>query len=348
VVLLVGRWSGSGTGSGSTPPSTRSSGWKVPWCVWPRPGTESRARVPEHVRTVLNRVEDPRYVQRQRVGDGHRVSWDPDGVAGRELAEGFAAQREAFRAKFGREIGPDDPVFFDPDADEPRPLSPEKLDAMWVAAADSMRSAGLDPAYALAAAEVGYIVTEENRHTFSALEVEAYLEAVQRHQAEEDLDEGPDPEDYADLIEETADALRAAISTILAERRAELAHEVIASMLSIPQDEDDDDEVSALGLVVPMVFGVLAAWLSGARADGLPSGPVLEWISRGLGGESAQEAQLISGFIGSPFAPNPTVEEAFDKLGPGLLPAMLNLAAGVVATAGNGDPDWLQRYDPLA
>jgi HEPN domain-containing protein len=38
------------------------------------------------------------------------------------------AQRENFREKFGRDPGPEDPVFFDPEADEPRPLSQEKID----------------------------------------------------------------------------------------------------------------------------------------------------------------------------------------------------------------------------
>lgn len=35
--------------------------------------------------------------------------------------------RQAFREKFGREPGPGDPVFFDPDADEPRRLDPVKV-----------------------------------------------------------------------------------------------------------------------------------------------------------------------------------------------------------------------------
>lgn len=33
---------------------------------------------------------------------------------------------DAFIEKFGRETGPDDPVFFDPDADEPRELDTER------------------------------------------------------------------------------------------------------------------------------------------------------------------------------------------------------------------------------
>jgi HEPN domain-containing protein len=37
-------------------------------------------------------------------------------------------QEELFRKKFGRDPGPGDPVFFDPEADEPRPLSQEQID----------------------------------------------------------------------------------------------------------------------------------------------------------------------------------------------------------------------------
>jgi hypothetical protein len=38
-------------------------------------------------------------------------------------------QRKLFRAKFGREPGPDDPVFFNPDADVPEPLTAEQQQA---------------------------------------------------------------------------------------------------------------------------------------------------------------------------------------------------------------------------
>lgn len=39
----------------------------------------------------------------------------------------FRLQKEHFREKFGRDPGPEDPVFFDPDADEPRPLSEKQI-----------------------------------------------------------------------------------------------------------------------------------------------------------------------------------------------------------------------------
>ena len=37
-------------------------------------------------------------------------------------------RRAAFRKKFGRDPGPGDPVFFDPDADTPTAITPERME----------------------------------------------------------------------------------------------------------------------------------------------------------------------------------------------------------------------------
>jgi site-specific recombinase XerD len=62
-----------------------------------------------------------------------------------ELRNALLRQREAFKAKFGREPGPDDPVFFDPDADTPVPISREQMEADLD---EVFRKAGIDPAKA--------------------------------------------------------------------------------------------------------------------------------------------------------------------------------------------------------
>jgi hypothetical protein len=46
-----------------------------------------------------------------------------------EITQIISDQRARFIKKFGREPGPNDPVFFDPDRDVPTPWSPEKLQA---------------------------------------------------------------------------------------------------------------------------------------------------------------------------------------------------------------------------
>jgi len=59
-----------------------------------------------------------------------------------ELASALEKQQEAFRRKFGRDPGPDDPVFFDPDADTPQPLDADEVDRRII---DAMAKAEMDP-----------------------------------------------------------------------------------------------------------------------------------------------------------------------------------------------------------
>jgi len=59
----------------------------------------------------------------------------------KELHEAVIRQLESFKEKFGREAGPDDPLFFDPDYDEPTTLTEPKVKRELIEAA---RKAGLD------------------------------------------------------------------------------------------------------------------------------------------------------------------------------------------------------------
>jgi hypothetical protein len=59
--------------------------------------------------------------------------------------EALLEQRKAFIEKFGREPGPGDPVFFDPDKDVPTPIDPARLEADLEKV---IRDAGIDPAKA--------------------------------------------------------------------------------------------------------------------------------------------------------------------------------------------------------
>jgi hypothetical protein len=51
-------------------------------------------------------------------------------------------QRKAFIEKFGREPGPHDPVFFDPDKNVPIPIGPDRMSADLEKA---FRDSGIDP-----------------------------------------------------------------------------------------------------------------------------------------------------------------------------------------------------------
>jgi hypothetical protein len=78
-----------------------------------------------------------------------------------ELREGLAHQLEAFREKFGREPGPEDPLFFDPNKDEPTPMSENETDAMAAELVEAMVKIGR-PEFSYAYAKSGYLVSEEN------------------------------------------------------------------------------------------------------------------------------------------------------------------------------------------
>jgi hypothetical protein len=76
----------------------------------------------------------------------------------------FERQREAFRAKFGRDPGPDDPVFFDPDAKTPQPMD---MDAVQRQVIEAMVQVGIDPALIYAYSKTGLMVTDENLASLS-------------------------------------------------------------------------------------------------------------------------------------------------------------------------------------
>lgn len=65
--------------------------------------------------------------------------------------------REAFVKKFGREPGPGDPIFFDPDKEKPTPLNPESVVTEVVA---GMKAAGVRPELIYAYEKTGFLLME--------------------------------------------------------------------------------------------------------------------------------------------------------------------------------------------
>ena len=95
-----------------------------------------------------------------------------------ETAKALELQIEAFREKFGREPEPDDPLFFDPDADTPVPIDVEEVSAQIIKA---MASAGLDPAKIYAFHRTGLMVTETNLHLLSAEDLDEWQAAIDEY-----------------------------------------------------------------------------------------------------------------------------------------------------------------------
>ncbi len=109
-----------------------------------------KIRKKKQVKFLANKGE----VERTDYNDGSRSISMPA-----EMEEAFQEQRKRFTEKFGREPGPDDPIFFDPDADTPQPISEQKYTEELV---EAMREAGIDERYIKAYKKTGLLVTEEN------------------------------------------------------------------------------------------------------------------------------------------------------------------------------------------
>ncbi|HYY68868.1 MAG TPA: hypothetical protein VE734_03980 [Terriglobales bacterium] len=95
-----------------------------------------------------------------------------------EAPEAMACQLEAFRKKFGRDPGPDDPIFFDPDAEDPVPLNPKQYEQDMI---ETMAQAGINPAFIYAFKRTGRIVTESNKHRFTEKELRGWNDALSEY-----------------------------------------------------------------------------------------------------------------------------------------------------------------------
>jgi hypothetical protein len=136
------------------------------------------ARREAHARLVAQRAQDPEYVHRERSEDGYVVSVPPGSRAASELESAVEGQRERFREQFGREMESDDPLFWDPDADEPTPITDDQFTNVIGSWAESVAEAGLDVAPVLAMRDLGYMVMDETEHLFSLTELEDFDRAV--------------------------------------------------------------------------------------------------------------------------------------------------------------------------
>ena len=86
----------------------------------------------------------------------------------------------AFKKKFGRDPGPDDPVFFDPDADTPQFLN---QNAMADLIQDAMVKAGIEPAKIYAFRKTGMLLSEDNLDKWTRSDLKKWADAVEEFDA---------------------------------------------------------------------------------------------------------------------------------------------------------------------
>jgi hypothetical protein len=93
-------------------------------------------------------------------------------------AEAITEQKRLFREKFGREPGPEDPLFFNPESPVPEFLSIESQEATWRALVQAAGESGMDPAMVYAMNKTGRIVTDQNLRFLSDADLREWNDAV--------------------------------------------------------------------------------------------------------------------------------------------------------------------------
>ncbi|WP_152627975.1 hypothetical protein [Streptacidiphilus neutrinimicus] len=287
------------------------------------------------MRVAYERVGDPRFPQRVRLPDGSVQVVLPKGSVPPQFTEAVERLRTDFREHFGRDPQPGEPLLFDHAASEPTPLDERDMEAMVADLAGSAKAAGLDPAYLLAVNDVGYMVTEDTQHLFTAHEVQAYLDAVERHQAAQARRAS------AELHRQVEHALRTAVSAVVSSATDTPAITVLRYLDTVADEQGED----AAGQGYAYAFGTLASWLVGAAEGGLPpegAEQAVHWVAEHLGEMNGRSALETAGMLRHPAAPTTTVDELVETLGDrGVVVALTWLTAGLVATAGQGHADWL-------
>ena len=114
-----------------------------------------------------------RRIKHRKSTRGRTVKLDPESM------DMMQQQLQAFREKFGREPGPDDPIFFDPDADTPQPF---RLEKFLEESIEAMVAAGIRPEIIYAHRKTGgLIVTEANQEKLSAEDIAEWEAAIDEY-----------------------------------------------------------------------------------------------------------------------------------------------------------------------
>lgn len=278
----MGRKSGKGAGGQERAAKVRARRQRI---------AQDEARREQHAQLVVERSDDPAFAQRVRNPDGSTtVSGNPETATGREIQAGFEAQVEAFRRKFGRDPGPEDPVFFDPDADDPTMLTEQYMTSMLGIVIARIEETGEDAAFVKAWRDLGYVVTTENQYTFLAAETQAWEDAVFAN-AEDEFDEEfddleTDDRDVEDFVQLLESILRNAVRRTVEDHTSAPARDVARLIASGDAAADGDVDEPSYPFALSMAFAVLVGWLTGVRErdpDTPMADEAIAWVRAEIG-----------------------------------------------------------------
>ncbi len=154
------------------------------------------------------------------------VRLDPD--AGAMLAE----QARAFEERFGRPPGPDDPLFFDPDADTPQPTPVAGIESATTA---MLEAAGVCPAWIYAYQHTDGLLPRPDGRFNADADARDWHEAIERYRRTH-----PD-----EIVDDTAElgklrAMLAMVSLDMAARHPEFGASLAASLRAGDPSPDSD------------------------------------------------------------------------------------------------------------
>jgi hypothetical protein len=120
---------------------------------------------------------------------------------GPEAIEAMEGQFQRFREKFGRDPGPTDPIWFDPDADEPVQISGVRMQADVL---EALSKAGAPPEIAYAYKKTGLLYLGGDNSRWPKEHVEEWKAAVAEYHLIEDAKAkaGPKPKGWHSEIPE--------------------------------------------------------------------------------------------------------------------------------------------------
>jgi hypothetical protein len=98
-------------------------------------------------------------------------------------AAAIREQQRKFREKFGRDLGPDDPIFFDPNADTPQFLSQAEIDKIFEELLCIAKEAGMPPEWLYASRKTGRMVTTQNRKYLTPEELAEWNAAIAEYKS---------------------------------------------------------------------------------------------------------------------------------------------------------------------
>ncbi|BCB83127.1 hypothetical protein [Phytohabitans suffuscus] len=176
----------------------------------------------------------------------------------------------------------------------------------------------------------------------------AFAATGAQSQHDEDEDDHEDNDDL-DFDVEAANVCEELVGAVLDQDRPDIPRNLITSLVEL----DEDDGGPLIAMLIVNAMGYLVS-MREAKITSVQLNDAVAWVAANFGGEYAGATAIASSLAGHPEGEaflaehrgvtEVTVNHLSETLDIDFFPAMIWLCAGMVATAGDGDTEWLHRY----